>query len=244
MHGIFLDADYAEITLEKAISLAREHGEVILKICKFSGSGKGIQFWNSVTEDESKIRELLQTPQDVVCQSLIKQHSELSRVNPTSVNSVRIMTLMLHGKVHVLSSILRMGVNGSRVDNCYSGGVFCGIKPNGQLKNVAYDTLANVYLKHPQGTIFESVTIPNYNECIDLVTALAKRFCSISRMISWDVTIGEDGRPILIEFNIAFGGLDVHQLPNGPIFGDLTHEVLDDVFQNGYTLKSILKSMQ
>ena len=63
-------------------------------------------------------------------------------------------------------------------------------------------------------------------------------------MISWDVTIGEDGRPILIEFNIAFGGLDVHQLPNGPIFGDLTHEVLDDVFQNGYTLKSILKSMQ
>lgn len=243
MHDMLLDEDYNQISVDDAIALAREHGEVILKESHFSGSGHGISFWNSATDDESIIREILKNPR-VICQVLIKQHSEISRLNPTSVNTVRIMTLDFHGTIYVLSSIMRTGVNGSRVDNCYSGGVFCGIQSNGQLKNIAYDTFANIYKRHPQGTAFESVVVPNYDECIDLVSKLAKRFCSVSRLISWDLAIGEDGHPILIEFNVSCGGLDVHQLPNGPIFGDMTEDVLEDVFKNSYTLNSILKSMQ
>lgn len=243
MHDMLLDEGYNQISVEDAIAMAREQGEVILKESHFSGSGHGISFWNKATDDESIIRDIIKNPR-VICQALIKQHSELSRLNPTSVNTVRIMTLDFHGTIYILSSIMRTGVNGSRVDNCYSGGVFCGIQPNGRLKNVAYDTFANIYTRHPQGTAFESVAVPNYGECIDLVSMLAKRFCSISRLISWDLAIGEDGHPILIEFNVSCGGLDIHQLPNGPIFGDLTEEVLDDVFKNSYTLNSILKSMQ
>ena len=243
MHGIFLDGNYDEISLETSIAMAREHGEVIMKVCRFSGGGDGIRFWNSVTEDESVIRDFLQGPKDVVCQALIRQHSKLNHLNATSVNSVRMMTLMLHGKIYVLSSVLRMGTNGARLDNASSGGIMCGIKSNGRLKNFARDICANTYDKHPNGTAFESVTIPNFDECIELVTSLAKRFCSVSRMISWDLAIGEDGHPILIEFNTTWGGLDVHQLSNGPIFGDLTKEVLDDVFKNAYTLNAILKSM-
>lgn len=241
--GLFLDGHYDEISLDRAITMAREHGEVILKICRFSGGGDGIKFWNSATEDESVIRDFLNGSNDIICQSLIKQHSELSRLNASSVNSVRIMTLMLHGKIRVLSSVLRMGTNESRLDNASSGGIMCGIKPNGQLKSFARDICANTYEKHPSGTAFESVVIPNFDECISMVTSLAKRFCSVSRMISWDLAIGEDGHPMLIEFNTTWGGLDVHQLSNGPIFGDLTQEVLDDVFQHAYTLNAILKSM-
>ena len=186
MYDMLLDDDYNQISVEDAIAMAREHGEVILKATRFLGSGHGVIFWNSATEDDSIVRDLIKSSKNVVCQTLIKQHSELSRLNPTSVNTVRIMTLDFHGEIHVLSSIMRMGVNGSRVDNCYSGGVFCGIQPNGRLKNVAYDTFANIYTRHPQGTAFESVAVPNYGECIDLVTMLAKRFSSISRLISWD----------------------------------------------------------
>lgn len=243
MHGMLLDGNYNEITLDTAVALAREQGEVILKLGRFSGCGKGILFWNSATDDEAVMRNFLRDSNDVICQALIKQHSELSRLNPTSVNTLRILSLVLHGKVHVLSSVLRMGMNGARVDNASSGGIVCGIRPNGQLKEVAYDTCANLFLKHPQGTAFESVTIPNFNECIEIVNSLAKRFCSISRLISWDLAIGEDGRPILIEFNITYGQMDFHQLCNGPIFGDLTDEVLDDVFKNAYTLNCIMKSM-
>lgn len=244
MHDMLLDRNYNEITLDDAIAIAREHGEVILKLCRFSGSGKGVIFWNSEIDDANEIGEFLKNPKDVVCQALIKQHCDLNRLNPTSVNTVRIMTLDFHGKIHVLSSVLRMGMNGARVDNASSGGIVCGIRPNGQLKEVAYDTSANIYLKHPQGTAFDSVTIPNFEECINIVLKLAKRFCSVSRLISWDFAVGEDGHPILIEFNIVYGELDFHQLCNGPIFRELTREVLDDVFMNAYSLNCILKSMQ
>lgn len=244
INDMILDEDFNEITMSNAIAIAREHGEVVLKISRFSSQGSGIVFWNSVTDDEILIREFLRDSKDVICQALIKQHSELSRLSPTSVNTVRIISLVFQGKVYVLSSTLRMGMNGSRVDNAGSGGIFSGINPNGQLKEVAYDKSANKYLCHPQGTAFEGVTIPNFNECIDIVTSLAKRFCSVSRLISWDFAIGEDGHPILIEFNLSCGGINSHQLCNGPIFGDLTEDVLKEVFANSYTLNSIIKSFQ
>lgn len=244
MHDMLLDEDYNQITVDDAIAIAREHGEVILKESRFSGSGLGVIFWNSATDDESIIKDMMRHSNGLVCQALIKQHSELSRLNPTSVNTVRIMTMDFHGDVHVLSSVLRMGINGARVDNASSGGVVCGIRPDGHLKEVAYDTAANVYLKHPQGTVFKSVKIPNFDECVQLATSLARRCCSLSRLISWDFAIGEDGSPILIEFNVSCGELDFHQLCNGPVFGDMTEDVLKDVFNNSYTLKSIIASLQ
>ena len=243
MYDMLLDGDYKDITMDEAIAKASEYDEVILKLGRFSGCGEGIIFWNSKTDDVEMIRNLVQHPKDVICQAIIKQHSELNRLNSTSVNSLRIMTLDLHGEIYVLSSVLRMGMNGARVDNASSGCIICGIKPNGQLKEVAYDKSASKYLCHPQGTAFESVTIPNYDKCISIVIELAKRCCSISRLISWDLAIDENGTPMLIEFNVCYGELDFHQLCNGPIFGDLTEDVLRDVFSNSYTLKSILKSM-
>lgn len=242
--GQYLDENYEVISLEDALKRAKSRNEVILKIAKFSGGGHGVMFWDAKSSSVDQLMEFLNSSDRIVCQEVLRQHEVLNRVNPTSVNTLRIVTFMFNGKVNILSSVLRMGRNGSRVDNASSGGIVCGIKPNGQLKNVAYDTAANAYYKHPQGTEFESIVIPNYVDCINLVTTLAKRFSSVSRLISWDLAIGEDGQPILIESNVTFGELDFHQLCNGPIFGDLTEEVLTDVFANSYTLNSIIKSFQ
>lgn len=240
--GQYLDENYELISMQDAIEKAKSRKEVILKISKFSFGGHGVLFWDAKSSSEDQLMEFLNSSDRIVCQEILRQHEVLNRVNPTSVNTLRIVSFMFNGKVNILSSVLRMGRNGSRVDNASSGGIVCGIKPNGQLKNVAYDTAANVYHKHPQGAEFESIVIPNYVDCINLVTTLAKRFSSVSRLISWDLAIGEDGKPLLIESNLTFGELDFHQLCNGPIFGDLTQEVLADVFANSYTLNSIIKS--
>ena len=154
------------------------------------------------------------------------------------------MTLLFNDEVHLLSSVLRMGSNAARVDNFTNGGIASGIKPNGQLRNVAYDVCANRYERHPLGTAFESVVIPNYSQCVDIVKVLARRFSMVSRIISWDFAIDETGQPLIVEFNLTHGGMDVHQLCNAPLFGDLTQDVLKEVFANSYTLNSIIKSFQ
>ena len=240
----FMDALYQPISKEKAIDIAQNQGEVILKIGKFSEGGRGVMFWNANEDLKESLLDFLNNSTNVVCQTVIRQHAELSRLNSTSVNTIRIMTLLFDSQVHVLSSVVRMGINGARVDNASSGGIVCGIKSNGQLKDIAFETSGKKYLVHPQGTVFNSVTVPNFSQCVGLAKSLANRFSTISRLISWDFAIDEAGIPSLIEFNLSWGQLDFHQLCNGPIFGDMTEDVLKDVFANSYTLKSIIKSFK
>ena len=37
-----------------------------------------------------------------------------------------------------------------------------------------------------------------------------------------------DGEPVLIEVNLAYGGLFFHQIANGPVFGDLTKDIITE----------------
>ena len=243
-YGMFLDEHYCEISREEAIGRARDCGDVILKKGKFTGGGEGVMFWNSKNEDECKLQEFLQSSNDIICQALIHQHEELNKLNPSSVNSIRLVTLFFHDQVYMLSSAMRFGVPGSKTDNFNGGGMACGIEADGRLKNVAYDITASKHHHTAQGVSLDSIVIPQYDECVSLVKSLAKRFASVSRLVSWDLTIDEAGKPLLIECNVTFGGVSFHQLCNGPLYGDLTEEVLKDVFNNSYTLKSIIKSLQ
>lgn len=241
--GVYMDADYNIISQGTALAMAREQGEVICKVAKFSGGGSGIMIWNSATDDKSKLLDYLNMAEYIVCQQMLKQHPVMSSLNATSLNTMRIMTLMFNNKANVIASMMRMGPKGSRVDNASKGGAVVGILPTGQLKNVGWDGTGERYDIHPQGHLrFESVTIPNYQACVDLVTSLAPRMGTISRMISWDVALDEKGEPVLMEFNVTFSGTASVQMTNGPLFGDLTEDVLKEVFANSYTLKSIIKS--
>jgi len=243
-HGLWLDADYNRISPTDAIKKACDKKSIVVKKTRFSWGGKGLLFWNAGEDDLTTLQDFVNEADDLICQEEIVQHSELSRLNPSSVNTVRIMTMLFQGQVYALSSVVRMGINGSRTDNASSGGIVCGINPNGQLKNVAFDTLANQYPCHPQGTAFESVIVPNFDECTAMVKKLAQRFSSVSRLISWDIAIDQSGHPLLIECNLTYGQLDFHQYCNGPIFGDLTEDVIEEVFANSYTLNSIIKSFE
>lgn len=242
--NLYLDANFNEISLKDVIKIGKSQPEVICKIAKYSMAGYGILIWNSERDDESKLMDFLQSADFIICQEMIKQHNELSRLNPSSVNTLRIFTLLFQGQVHVLSSIVRMGRNDSRLDNASQGGLVCGIKPNGQLKDVAWTLLGDRFDRHPNGVDFSSVTIPNYLECINLVKSLAIRMSTISRLVSWDLAINEDGHPVFVECNMTWTGTESLQIPNGPLFGDLTDDVLKEVFANSYTIKSIIKSFQ
>lgn len=244
IRSLYLDANYSEIPLKEVLRIAKDQPEIICKKASYTAGGMDILIWNSSKDDETKLMEFLKSTEFVICQEMLRQHSELSRLNPTSVNTLRIYTLLFQGEVHVLSSIVRMGVNGSRLDNASQGGLVCGIKPNGQLKDVAWNVFGDRYEIHPGGAVFSSITIPNYQDCINLVRSLAKRMSAISRLISWDLAINDEGYPVLIECNLSFTGTESLQIPNGPLLGDVTADVLKEVFSNSYTLNSIIKSFR
>lgn len=230
INGIIHDDNYQFINIKKAIALCESNIHIIIKPSIDSEGGSGIRFWNSKTSSREDLKSILTGGGNYILQSVVKQCDELSKIHQHSLNTVRIITIIHNNEVIPLSAILRMGVGGANVDNASSGGIFCGINNDGTLKNIAYDSLGNKYAEHPQGGMLSNYTIPNFEKCVNMVKFIAPRVSHISKLCSWDICVDNNDLPMLIEVNLSYGGVQLHQVANGPIFGDLTAEILDEVF--------------
>ena len=213
-----MDENYNVMNLARLKAQCEAVGGVIIKVPFGSSGGHGIKFWKKLGAES--LEEALSGFVDYIVQELVVQHEELSKLHPESLNTVRIMTMTEDDEVKILSSIVRMGIGKSKVDNVSSGGVACGICDDGRLKNFAFDGRGVRYDRHPQGARFEESRVPNFEECRELCKRLAPRVTRFCKLVSWDLAIAEDGHPVLIEANLYGGELDFHQMCNGPIFGD------------------------
>lgn len=241
MDGIYMDAMYQPITTQQVYELCSKVSSVILKDAIDSDSGMGCRFWTN-SEPLSVLEKLLEVSNDFIIQNTIQQHPDLAAFNECAVNTLRIVTFCFNQKSIPLSAMLRMSTNEAKVDNFHAGGIACGIKDDGTLREVAYDVLANQITKHPKGKTFTGFKVPSYDKCIKMVTDLSLRFVNISKLISWDIAIDDMGDPVLIEANFTGGGIDSLQLCNGPLFGEHTQSVLDYLFTNSPLLKAYVEA--
>lgn len=232
--GVYMDSEYQIISFEDVIKLCEMKGSVIIKVPYGSSGGHGIKFWHQ--GDTNDLKKQLNSFNSFVIQEIVIQHNELAKLHPQSLNTIRIMTITLDGQVKILSSIVRMGIGNSRVDNVSSGGLACGVKSDGSLKSYAFDGHGHRYDKHPQGARFQDSTIPNYYKIVSLSKHLAPRLSRFSKLISWDFAVDTKGQPLLIEANLCGGELDFHQMCNGPIFGD--EETTKAMLEKFYKVKT------
>ena len=230
MGGGLLDVNYNPISLEKAVECCRAEGNVVCKLALYSAAGQGVHFWNAQDGDE-KLIDILTSGRDYVVQELFHQHSAISAIYSGSVNTLRMMTFYHKGEMRLQSALLRMGSGGSKLDNASAGGVFCGINEDGTLKKYGYYLNGDRSEVHPQGVRFEGHQLPSYDKCKELICNLAYRFLRVSKTIWWDMSVAEDGTPVLIEVNLTHGGVESLQTANGPLYGDETQEILEEVFR-------------
>lgn len=229
INGLFLDREYEIISVDEVAKLCMDRECVVIKKATLSDGGNGVKFWRKESDGESSLSELLIQSDGFIIQEAIKQHKSIARLHPESVNSIRILTLVYKGNVNVLSAIIRMGANGSNVDNGHSGGCFAGINNDGRIKDVAYDYMTGKrYLNnHPTtGAKFSESVIPDFDACKEFVKRLAPRLSRVSKLTSWDLSVDEIGRPVLLETNLCYGALFFHQISNGPVFGDMASDIL------------------
>ncbi len=225
--GLWYDGDGQLIRRSQLEALLAPEPEVVAKVARSSGGGRGVHFLPG--KDFAAIEDKY-FDDDIVIQRPLQQHPGLAAINPSSVNTVRIISLLRESGVKIYSAILRIGVGGARVDNASSGGITCGITADGKLKKYAYTAAGQRFEAHPtSGDPFEGTVIPGFQACMDAVPKLhvqVPRF----HLVSWDFAIGPDGQPTLVEANLHYGELDFHQLNNGPIFGEDTEMILKEIF--------------
>jgi uncharacterized ubiquitin-like protein YukD len=70
-----------------------------------------------------------------------------------------------------------------------------------------------------------TLRVPNYQSVKKMVKALHIKV-SYFRIISWDIGIDIKDDPIFIEYNVYNQSLKLHQITNGPIFGEFSDEIL------------------
>ena len=229
--SLLLDEDYRILDDKEAL---KRLAKVECAICKpsiDSGGGKSISFLDSSMSEKRKL-EIIKTMPDVVVQEIVQQHNCLSAFNASSLNTIRIVTFVTNkNDVLVLSAVLRMGCDNKRLDNAHSGGIFVGLHKNGYTKKTAHNLKGDSFIVHPtSGVIFDGYKIHGYLKCEEVVKRLAPKFYGLSRLISWDMAISQDEEPLLVEANMTFGGCDIPQISNGPLFGDYTETMIKEVF--------------
>lgn len=231
INGFWLSSDYKPITKQEAVEIICANTPVFLKQSIDSEGGHGVKYIDKGIEKKIIDKTISELGDNIIVQNAIEQSPQLAQLNGSSVNTLRILSfLKADGSVKIYSSILRMGIKGSRVDNASSGGITCGIQPNGQLKNRAFSALGEVYDCHPNSRIkFETITIPGFKSICDKIRDAHPQIPNF-RLLSWDIALDKNNEPILLEINMKFGELDFHQLNNGPIFGDDTLTILKEVY--------------
>lgn len=226
--GVFYDENYRVLTKEEALDiLMASDEEFLIKPSIDSGEGRLISFFKKEDMTREKFTKTIdELGANYIAQHVVKQHPTLAKLNPSSLNTIRIVTFFFENEVHVLSSILRIGAKNSRVDNVGAGGFACPINPDGSLKEKAVNRKAEWVTENYDGIPFKGIVIENYEKVVEAVKDNHKKLAHF-KLAGWDMSVNEEGEPIFIECNTCPGS---NQITCGPTFGDLTERVLQEYF--------------
>lgn len=227
----WMDGNLQLVSSSCMSELVHKEPEIVVKRAVNSEGGYGVDFIHGSVLSENFDEYIHKIPCDVVLQRPVRQHPELAELHPESVNTMRIVSLLTENKVKIYAVCLKIGVGKERVDNGCHGGIYCGVKPDGTLRDYGILDNGNVLHHHPDlGYRFSEKKIPCLRNALNLVKK-AHSFMGHFRLVAWDVTIDEQGEAVLIEANLTLGGINDVQMCSGPLFGKDTKKILDEVFR-------------
>lgn len=236
----WLDENLRAVSPKVIISLLKKEREVVIKKAVNSQGGYGVFFLNgnNMIYDFRKI--IRNISGDVVIQRPVHQHPLLAQLHPESVNTMRIVSLLTGNHVKIYAVALKIGTGNSRTDNGCQGGIYVGVNPDSSLKEYGILDDGTVLHCHPDlDYFFADKKVPCLSSALELVKN-AHVFMGHFRLVSWDVTIDDKGKAVLIEANLSLGGINDVQMCCGPLFGKDTKKILREVMQDRRKVTTLL----
>lgn len=137
----------------------------------------------------------------MLIEEMIVQHEDMNKLSASSVNTIRMVTLLYNGEVHFMYALVRMSNGENCVDNICSGGMYVSIGKDGVITKPAFcDATGQYYDRHPYTkTEFNGFKIPMFYEAVEMCKKAAL-VCDKVGYIGWDVAITPT-RPVLVEGN-------------------------------------------
>lgn len=205
--------DTKECSFEEFDEFTSRFEKTIYKMKSGSG-GNGIGIYDRSKSDDIRKDFENFNKENVILEELIIQHKEMAKFNPSSVNTIRVVTILQKDKVNVMSAIFRTGNGKGSTDNFHHFGLAALIDvETGLVYTPTIDKKNQKFIKHPiskeQIIGFE---IPYWDKIIDTVTKAAKVDSKV-KYVGWDIAIREDGTICIIEGNCS-SDPDIAQMPD------------------------------
>lgn len=164
--------------------------------------GDGIRKIHHDNEEEIQSALNNAVEQRAVIEQCIVGCDELQSFHPSSLNTIRVVTIAHEGRAKILTSFLRIGAGGHVVDNLGAG----GLRANIDIETGIVDS-DGLYIDgkrashHPNtGIAFNGFQIPHWDvvkqECIK-----ASMLVTQSKVVGWDIAITANGEVDIIEAN-------------------------------------------
>ena len=166
-------------------------------------------------------------------QERVKQHKRMSALNPTSVNTIRVLSYRSGMEVLIVYAVVRIGRKGQVIDNQSAGGMSANIGKDGRLGKYAYGgSNEDNIIKTDSGVLIEGYEIPFYDKVMDTVKSLHFQLPFFD-LVGWDMAVDEHGDPIILEWNANTG---LSQSAFGPGLGEYTERIINELWprQNNF----------
>ncbi|MCD6356197.1 MAG: hypothetical protein J7L66_02830, partial [Anaerolineaceae bacterium] len=131
--------------------------------------------------------------ENAIVQELLKQDSRMAVFSSSSVNTIRVLTMITNNRsIIFISAVMRCGIGESYVDNISAGGIAAGIEcETGKLNKYAYDMKGNSHIKHPISKImFKDFIIPEWERILEAAARVQNSF-PFYRLLGLDIALSE-----------------------------------------------------
>ena len=162
-----------------------------------------------------------------IVQEAIIQHEKISALNPTSVNTIRILTYRSGMEILVVYAVIRIGRMGQVIDNQSAGGISTAINKDGTLGKYAFGVAGDDLIeKTDSGIVLDGYVIPYFKKAIEAVTQ-SHYDLPFFDLVGWDISISPGGDPVLVEWN---GNPGPSQTACGTGLGIYTERIIKEVW--------------
>lgn len=232
-NGVFFNGEGQELSYNAALdTLLTYKKDTILKPSVDTFGGHGVQMVSGETNRQEFESLFEKYSRDFTFQKVVRQHPVMAQFNPSSVNTVRVVTYRnFSGERKVLYACMRFGGEGSVMDNVCSGGGYTGVNVD---TGILTDRKRYSYYIMNAPLLPDSIPsgVPCWEKIKAAALTLHGRIPQLG-IVGWDFTLTPDETPLLIEFNPRPGvGL---QQAVGPMF---SREDLDKIMEQVSKVKA------
>ena len=219
-------------------ALLTQHSSLILKPSVNTSCGESIMRFDRVGEnyiagDGTRLTDsfLESYGSDWVLQKAIVQHPDMQRFCHSAVSTVRVVVYrsVTDNQPHVTAAVLRVGQEGTVVDNIVAGGRFLRV-------NVSDGSIEGPFISRfgSRSNIWNGLDInaqhyavPSWDEVLQLSRNVALAIAP-HRLLALDIAVNEKVKPMLIEYNIGGFTTYLFHFTGQTVFGPYTDEVISN----------------